>query len=154
MKSHHCWHDVFIFTNTHFLQARELLESVDAAASDKEPDKADTDTDKAKAEEGEDDAEKKEEGEKENGEGEKKKEEEKEEEKEKIKELEELVQGELADLRRESRRLHNLVTQLHQRHHEHTLQVSGREGWGLGRGWPDRANPWTHTAGEWMGRVR
>ena len=112
------------------------MESVDAAAADKDPDLADADTDKAKAEEGENNTEKKEETEQENGEAEKKKEEEKEEEKAKIKELEELVQGELADLRCESRRLHNLVTQLHQRHHEHTLQV-GEGGGGICLGGPD-----------------
>ena len=33
------------------------------------------------------------------------------------------VNGELVDLRQESRRLHNMVTQLHQRHHEFTLKV-------------------------------
>lgn len=56
-------------------------------------------------------------------EAENKKEEEKE---EKIPEpsLYEVVKGELNDLRQETRQLHNLVTQLHQRHHEHTLRVS------------------------------
>ena len=33
------------------------------------------------------------------------------------------VNGELMDLIQESRRLHNMVTQLHQRHHEFTLKV-------------------------------
>ncbi|KAK7088171.1 E3 ubiquitin-protein ligase Bre1-like isoform X2 [Littorina saxatilis] len=103
-----------------------LLESVDAAATDKEADATEGSGDKAKTEEaGENDTEKKEEGEKENGETEeKKKEEEKEKEKEKVKELEDVVKGELSDLRREARQLHNLVTQLHQQHHEHTLKIS------------------------------
>ncbi|BFZ18235.1 hypothetical protein BsWGS_21274 [Bradybaena similaris] len=36
----------------------------------------------------------------------------------------EVVKGELGDLRQETKQLHNLVTQLHQRHHEHTLHIS------------------------------
>lgn len=110
-------------------QARELLEAaVDAPAPEAEPDSADTDSkDKAKTEDGEADGEKKEEGKKDEKESDKQKEEEKkkkEEDEEKIKELQELVKTEMAELRRESRQLHNLVTQLHQRHHEHTLQIS------------------------------
>ncbi|XP_059165912.1 E3 ubiquitin-protein ligase Bre1-like isoform X2 [Physella acuta] len=38
--------------------------------------------------------------------------------------LSDIVKGELADLRKETKQLHNLVTQLHQRHHEHTLHIS------------------------------
>ncbi|XP_005102459.1 E3 ubiquitin-protein ligase Bre1 [Aplysia californica] len=38
--------------------------------------------------------------------------------------LKDVVKGELADLRQETKQLHNLVTQLHQRHHENTLQLS------------------------------
>ncbi|KAL8597186.1 hypothetical protein ACOMHN_022233 [Nucella lapillus] len=64
--------------------------------------------------------------------GEKKKKKEEEEKKEqpleeakkKLKEMEEVVKGELAELRKESRQLHNLVTKLHQRHHEDTLKIS------------------------------
>ncbi|KAK0057272.1 E3 ubiquitin-protein ligase Bre1 [Biomphalaria pfeifferi] len=35
-----------------------------------------------------------------------------------------IVKGELADLKKEAKQLQNLVTQLHQRHHEHTLHIS------------------------------
>ena len=123
------------------------MESVDAAASDKDQDPSDgaDGEKKAKTKEegggggGEEEAgggnKKKEEGgggggEKEGGEGAggERREEGGEEGRERLKELETLVQGELADLRRDGRRLHNLVTQLHQRHHEHTLQVSQRGG--------------------------
>ncbi|CAG5126912.1 unnamed protein product, partial [Candidula unifasciata] len=38
--------------------------------------------------------------------------------------LYEVVKGELSDLRQETKQKHNLVTQLHQRHHEHTLHIS------------------------------
>lgn len=49
-----------------------------------------------------------------------------EEDKEKVSEpsLSEVVKGELLDLRQETKQLHNLVTQLHQRHHEQTLRIS------------------------------
>ncbi|GFS28011.1 E3 ubiquitin-protein ligase Bre1 [Elysia marginata] len=50
----------------------------------------------------------------------------KEEESEKSSEpsLSEVVKGELGDLKRETKQLHNLVTQLHQRHHEESLRIS------------------------------
>ncbi|KAK3084542.1 hypothetical protein FSP39_015106 [Pinctada imbricata] len=35
-----------------------------------------------------------------------------------------VVNGELLELQTENRRLHNMVTKLHQRHHEHTLEVA------------------------------
>ena len=111
-------------------QARELLDTVDQASSDKDPEASETETEKAKTEEGEADTEKKEEGEEEDKEKEKKKKEDEEEEKKKkLKELEEVVNGELVDLRQESRRLHNMVTQLHQRHHEFTLKVGFMLAW-------------------------
>ncbi|ESO82419.1 hypothetical protein LOTGIDRAFT_237018, partial [Lottia gigantea] len=50
--------------------------------------------------------------------------EEKDEEEERRKEFELLVKEELTEVRRENKQLHNLVTQLHQRHHEHTLKIS------------------------------
>lgn len=37
--------------------------------------------------------------------------------------LQDIVKEELAELQRENRRLHNTATSLHQRHHEHTLEV-------------------------------
>lgn len=51
------------------------------------------------------------------------KEEEPSEEKPEILSLQGIVKEELAELQRENRRLHNTATYLHQRHHEHTLEV-------------------------------
>lgn len=51
------------------------------------------------------------------------KEEEPSEEKPEILSLQVIVKEELAELQRENRRLHNTATYLHQRHHEHTLEV-------------------------------
>lgn len=42
----------------------------------------------------------------------------------KLAEIECMVKEELDHLRKENKQLHNLVTNLHQRHHEHTLKVS------------------------------
>ena len=39
--------------------------------------------------------------------------------------LKEVVENEMITLQQDNRRLHNMVTNLHQRHHEHTLKVSG-----------------------------
>ncbi|XP_041348774.1 E3 ubiquitin-protein ligase BRE1B-like [Gigantopelta aegis] len=72
-----------------------------------------------KKEENEDD-EKKEEDES----GDEKKDEEKDEIQKKLAEVEDVVKSELADLRKENKQMHNLVTQLHQRHHDHTLRIS------------------------------
>nr|XP_034336495.1 E3 ubiquitin-protein ligase Bre1 isoform X1 [Crassostrea gigas]XP_034336496.1 E3 ubiquitin-protein ligase Bre1 isoform X1 [Crassostrea gigas] len=52
------------------------------------------------------------------------KEEEPSEEKPEILSLQGIVKEELAELQRENRRLHNTATYLHQRHHEHTLEVA------------------------------
>nr|XP_022339976.1 E3 ubiquitin-protein ligase Bre1-like isoform X1 [Crassostrea virginica] len=52
------------------------------------------------------------------------KEEEPSEEKPEILSLQVIVKEELAELQRENRRLHNTATYLHQRHHEHTLEVA------------------------------
>lgn len=104
------------------MKAQELLDAaVDKSGSDVETNGGDPETEKSKSEENETEGEKKEEAEK--VEEKEDKREEKREEDDSKEKLAELVRGELSEMRRENRQLHNMVTQLHQRHHEHTLKV-------------------------------
>ncbi|PVD32731.1 hypothetical protein C0Q70_08176 [Pomacea canaliculata] len=104
-------------------EAQELLDASVKPADGESATNGEGEGETTKKQEGETEAETKEEREKEEDDSEKKKE--KESDGEETKEnLAELVKGEMSDLRQENRRMHNLVTQLHRRHHEHTLMIS------------------------------
>ncbi|KAH9502827.1 E3 ubiquitin-protein ligase bre1, partial [Bulinus truncatus] len=112
------------------VEQKELDGHLDDEAKGEE-DKEEKEEKKEEGNEEEEEKEKKKEGEEnkekssktEEGTAEVKEEEEKE---EKIPEpsLHDIVKGELTDMRMEAKHLQNLVTQLHQRHHEHTLRIS------------------------------
>ncbi|KAK6192014.1 hypothetical protein SNE40_003570 [Patella caerulea] len=106
----------------HLLQRNEKLHTGIADKVEKDRKDLLANSIKAAEEEKKEDEDKKDEDKEEEVEKEEK--EEKNEEEEKFREFEMLVKEELAEVRRENKQLHNLVTQLHQRHHEHTLTIS------------------------------